>query len=317
MTPTSSAPSPQYTQKKTQATQRARRTQRTAPARLAMADRFPRTWHAVSATAPSDAGNKARGNRKRKKDDDGSSAGDASAAVDSRPAQVPKTAEAVDDAAPEGLDAVIQKQTETRMQSEFEHMIAYSRNQQSAKDTKLDVAVAAILKAFKTMIPRGVLKDSNAEGVEQISNIQTVTKAYEDANLRGPLHNGESKCVRGKDCECMFLDTRHPFVGVSYRLPWEDIGVANMCLPCQRATVLEALVQSMLSGGTGSAICWQKFGNLHSVPGEYRASAMLFCPPSFSVHAMPLPIVRHQRNNYRVSVSNGIHYLTQVNVDFQ
>ena len=43
---------------------------------------------------------------------------------------------------------------------------------------------------------------------------------------------------------------------------------------------------------------------------------MLFCPPSFSVHAMPLPIVRHQRNNYRVSVANGIHYLTQINVDF-
>lgn len=286
-----------------------------------MADRFPRTWHSVAAALPSEGGHsKARSSRKRKKDEEAPGGSAGAAASDAAGSPRPTRTDAVDAAAAapcETLAAVIDRQTEDCMQSAFEHMLAYSKNQlHTHKDNKLDVAVTAITKAIETMIPHGPLPGGRAEGTHQVPNIQCVPKAYEDANLRAPLHSGEPACVRGKDCECMFLDTRYPFVGVSYRLPWDRAGAATMCLPCQRATVLEALVQCMLSGAAVSHVCWQKFGNLHSVPGEYRASVMLFCPPSFSVHAMPLPIVRHQRNNYRVSVANGIHYLTQINVDF-
>ena len=88
-----------------------------------------------------------------------------------------------------------------------------------------------------------------------------------------------------------------------------------MCLPCLRATTLELLVDIVCLQQEHQGLI-QKFGNTHSMPGEYRVGALIFCPPNGPVHNMPLPIVRHQRNNYRTIVRDGVHFLEQLNVDF-
>ena len=60
----------------------------------------------------------------------------------------------------------------------------------------------------------------------------------------------------------------------------------------------------------------QRFGNIHSEPGEYSLDAMLIASPTAPVHIMPLPIVSHQRNRYTVYVSSGIKRLKQSRVHF-
>ena len=61
----------------------------------------------------------------------------------------------------------------------------------------------------------------------------------------------------------------------------------------------------------------QRFGNIHSQPGEYALEAMLVASQNAPVHIMPLPIVSHQRNRYSVYTKGGIKYLRQSRVYFQ
>ncbi len=48
--------------------------------------------------------------------------------------------------------------------------------------------------------------------------------------------------------------------------------------------------------------------------GEYARECMLVCPPHAPLHCMPLPVMSHQRNKYRVRISNGIKCLDQIRV---
>jgi hypothetical protein len=61
----------------------------------------------------------------------------------------------------------------------------------------------------------------------------------------------------------------------------------------------------------------QKYGNICNQPNEYAKEAMLFCPVNGPVHAMPFPIVAHQRNRYAVVTNYGIRYLRQFRVSMQ
>lgn len=157
---------------------------------------------------------------------------------------------------------------------------------------------------------------TSSAGTQPSTDLRPVPKAYEDANLRQKIHDDEHPCVRGEQCECMFIDPTQPFVGVTFRLPWEREQKPGLCLPCARAATLELLVETVCNNTPFDGLI-QRFGNTHSEPGEYRTSAMLFCPPNGPLHSMPLPIVRHQRNNYRVHKRDGCFYLEQINVHFQ
>lgn len=123
--------------------------------------------------------------------------------------------------------------------------------------------------------------------------------------------------MRGKRCECMFIDATQPFVGVEFVLPWEDSATKarGLCLPCQRATT-QALYLDIMHSGVAVEGLIQRFYNRHSEPGEYRLSAMLVCPPSGPVHNLPHPIVAHRRSQYEVFARNGVRYMRQVGVDF-
>lgn len=61
----------------------------------------------------------------------------------------------------------------------------------------------------------------------------------------------------------------------------------------------------------------QRFGNMHSIAGEYSKDVMLICPCNGPLHIMPIPIVSHQRNRYSVRNNAGIKYLQQHGVLFQ
>ncbi len=147
--------------------------------------------------------------------------------------------------------------------------------------------------------------------------IPYVTRAYEETFMREPSHSHERECANGRQCECMFIDRTQPFIAVEFLLPGEAIPrLPHLCVLCCRATT-QQLYYDVVFDRTDFPGTIQRFGNLHSQPGEYALDAMLIAAPSAPVHIMPLPIVSHQRNRYTVYISGGLKRLRQSRVFFQ
>lgn len=148
-------------------------------------------------------------------------------------------------------------------------------------------------------------------------NIPYVTRTYEESFMREPLHGSERLCAKQENCECMFLDKEHPFVAVEFLLPGEKPpATPHLCVVCCRAVTQQLYYDIMFDKQDFGGVI-QRFGNIHSQPGEYALDAMLIAAPNVALHIMPLPIVSHQRNRYSVVIKRGIKHLKQSRVYFQ
>ena len=157
----------------------------------------------------------------------------------------------------------------------------------------------------------------NIRGSMRTADMPYVTRAYEEAFMREPMHANERPCARAQCCECMFIDRQQPFVGVEFLLPGEAIPrTPHLCVLCCRSTTQQLYYDIMFDKMEFSG-CIQRYGNIHSEPGEYSKDAMLIAMQTAPVHIMPLPIVSHQRNRYSVVVVGGIKHLKQSRVHFQ
>jgi hypothetical protein len=148
-------------------------------------------------------------------------------------------------------------------------------------------------------------------------DVPVITRAYEEAFLREPMpHSEERPCVSGELCECMFIDQCVPFVGVEFLLPRESISrpeIPQFCVLCSRK-VTQKLFYDIIFAGKEVRGVIQRYGNICNVPGEYARECMLICPPHAPLHCMPLPVMSHQRNKYRVKISSGVKHLEQLRV---
>lgn len=186
----------------------------------------------------------------------------------------------------------------------------------------------------------------------QTPHIPVITKAYEESFMREPCP-GERQCAMGVKCECMFIDTNAPFVGVEFDLPDEgheitEVGASKdlkdskdskeskdsnelkdpkdsktkatpkpkLCVLCSRKTTQKLFYDACYSGSRIQGLI-QRYGNLCNQPGEYARDCMLICPPSSQWSCLPLPIMSHQRNRYRVQVVAGVKHLQQLRVSFE
>ena len=158
----------------------------------------------------------------------------------------------------------------------------------------------------------------NIRGSMRAADIPYVTRAYEEAFMREPMHANERPCANGKEgCECMFIDRQNPFVGVEFLLPGEaPMRTPHLCVLCCRSTTQQLYYDIMFDKMEFSG-CIQRYGNIHGEPGEYSKDAMLIAVHTAPMHIMPLPIVSHQRNRYSVVVVGGIKHLKQSRVHFQ
>jgi hypothetical protein len=138
--------------------------------------------------------------------------------------------------------------------------------------------------------------------------------------MRECIDTDEKQCIMKDNCECMFIDAQHPFIGTEFLIPSEKTSEqAQMCVLCCRK-VTQQLFHDMLFQGVSFRGVIQRYGNICDQQGEYARECMLICPANSYVHSMPLPIVAHQRNRYSVVVYNGKRHLRQHRVyyeDFQ
>lgn len=163
-------------------------------------------------------------------------------------------------------------------------------------------------------VPYQAMLESLFGGVSQPAReVPLVTKSYEESFMREAAA-GELPCALGELCECRFIDKNAPFVGVQFELPCQapDDG-PRMCVLCYRKTTQRLFFDACYSGKRVQGLI-QHYGNLCNQPGEYARSCMLICPPSAQWQCMPLPIMSHQRNRYRVHMVAGMKHLQQLRV---
>jgi hypothetical protein len=159
-------------------------------------------------------------------------------------------------------------------------------------------------------------------------NLPIITKAYEEAYMReaGP---GERQCAMGSKCECMYIDYNAPFIAVQFDLPNElptelssdsaeqqTKQEPKLCVLCSRKTTQKLFYDACYSGKRVLGLI-QRYGNLCNQPDEYARECMLICPPSAPWHCLPLPIMSHQRNRYRVQIVAGVKHLQQLRVSHE
>jgi hypothetical protein len=148
-------------------------------------------------------------------------------------------------------------------------------------------------------------------------NIPYVTRVYEESFMREPLNSTERLCAKGEQCECMFIDQENPFTSIEFLLPGErQPPTPHLCVVCCRAVTQQLYYDIMFDKHDFGGVI-QRFGNIHSQPGEYSLDAMLIAAPNVALHIMPLPIVSHQRNRYSVVIKRGIKHSKQSRVYFQ
>lgn len=198
-------------------------------------------------------------------------------------------------------------------------------------------------------VPYKAMLESLFGGVSDcVPDVPLVTKAYEESFMREP-GPGEQPCAMGELCECMFIDRNAPFVGVQFELPNGGSSGASgvgkgaegasgdgnkggrskqggasgraqdtpkMCVLCYRKTTQKLFYDVCYSGKKVQGVI-QHYGNLCNQPGEYARSCMLICQPSAQWQCMPLPMMSHQRNRYRVNVIAGVKHLQQLRVAFE
>lgn len=147
-------------------------------------------------------------------------------------------------------------------------------------------------------------------------SIPVITRQYEENYMRECISKSETPCSLGINCECMFINDTCPFVGVCFPIPNYNTGEMienSMCVLCLRK-VTQLLFYHVIQCGMKVDNLIQKYGNICNQKGEYHPSAMLICPPSSAAGCMPLPIVAHQRNRYKIERVSGVVWLRQQRV---
>lgn len=157
----------------------------------------------------------------------------------------------------------------------------------------------------------------NVQKSDEDDVLPIVTRAYEEQYMRETLGPHERACIMDKECECMYIDDKEPFVGVQFLLPTlSNLSIDNsMCVLCLRK-ITQLLYYKTVHLGIQTDCRIQKYGNICNVPDEYHSSVMLLCPPGVNSECMPYPIVAHQRNRYSVQKVGGVRYLKQHRVYF-
>ena len=199
----------------------------------------------------------------------------------------------------------------------LQHLSSTAQQQQAADEGMMEIVVENLLSRLPYKKMLSDMFGGTLRGNLQNSHIPYVTRAYEESFMREVQNLGERECARGQQCECMFIDRTQPFVGVEFLLPSEERPpTPHLCVLCCRAITQQLYYDVMFDKADFPGVI-QRFGNIHSEPGEYALDAMLIAAPTAPVHVMPLPIVSHQRNRYTVFVQGGIKRLRQSRVYFQ
>jgi len=149
--------------------------------------------------------------------------------------------------------------------------------------------------------------------------IPLISRKYEEKFMRACIDPQEKPCSMQQQCEAMFIDAEQAFVCMRFQIPnvhGKKVDDNTLCILCLRKQTLLLFYRTM-HAGYDPGVLIQRHGNICNESGEYSRSAMIFANPNGPVQCMPLPIVAHQRNRYKVLNIAGIKHLRQIGVGVQ
>ena len=205
---------------------------------------------------------------------------------------------------------IINNDVQHMVHSYMREMNACLQNEEATFDEQKELPTSLISGSTPYLKLLEDLEDGSCESVP------IITRQYEEKYMRECTSKTEVPCQMGINCECMFIDENIPFVGVSFPIPNYNTGdfvENNMCVLCLRK-ITQLLFYNVVQCGMRINTLIQKYGNICNQAGEYHPSAMLICPPASAAGCMPLPVVAHQRNRYKVERVSGVTYLRQQRV---
>ena len=195
--------------------------------------------------------------------------------------------------------------------------------QDKAQDVSPDSSATSVWLALNVVLDHSSFQKSllqhDISTKHEDNIVPLVTRVYEESFMRECIFEEDKPCSLGQYCECNFIDSEHSFVGVSFVMPDLQSMENTMCILCLRK-LTQMLFYRIVNGAYKSSHLAQTYGNICDVPGEYHSSAMLVLPKQCAVHSMPLPVVAHQRNKYKVVLRDGRRHIQQCRVyyeDFQ
>ena len=192
--------------------------------------------------------------------------------------------------------------------------------QDKARDVDADSSATSVWLALNVVLEHSTfektLMQHDISTKHEDNIVPVITRQYEESFMRECIYEEDKPCSMGQYCECNFIDVEHSFVGVSFVMPDLMSNQNTMCILCMRK-LTQILYYHIVNGGLKSSHIAQTYGNICDVPGEYDSSAMLVLPKQSTVHNMPLPVVAHQRNKYKVVLRDGHRYLKQCNVYYE
>jgi hypothetical protein len=131
----------------------------------------------------------------------------------------------------------------------------------SCSESSNVAAVPELDTILTRILYRQILEDLFGGEAHTLPDVPIVTRAYEEGFMRSVLE-GERACVMGAECECMFIDLLHPFVGTEFLIPSEErFEQAQMCVLCCRK-VTQQLFHYMLFSGASFRCVIQHYGNI-------------------------------------------------------
>jgi hypothetical protein len=161
-----------------------------------------------------------------------------------------------------------------------------------------------------------MMKKNNPETHTGLQHVPVISRAKEEEYMRECYKPEDQPCIMQENCECNFIDLEFPFTGVSFVGSDINITHTGLCILCLRKNT-QMLFYRVVAGGFQSHSLMQVYGNYCGVLGEYHESVMLTVPPHGPVHCLPLPVVAHQRNRYKVIIIDGKKHLKQIDVAFE
>lgn len=210
-----------------------------------------------------------------------------------------------------------QKRSRCSSDVQYHNMILDMLKKQEQTATQGSEQIWMTLELALDSIPLHLmLKKNNAENLTALQHVPVLTRAKEEEYMRECYKTEDQPCIMKESCECNFIDLQTPFTGVAFVGSEINMLHTGLCILCLRKTT-QMLFYRVVAGGLQSNSLMQVYGNLGGVAGEYHESVMLTVPPHGPVQCLPLPVVAHQRNRYRVIDVEGNKHLQQLNVGYE
>ena len=115
------------------------------------------------------------------------------------------------------------------------------KHQDAALDCSVDSLATSVWPALIVVLDHSTFEKSllqhDISSKHEENIVPLITRAYEEQFMRECIcgeFSQDKPCSMGQYCECNFIDSENPFVGVAFVMPELQVVYNSMCILCLR-----------------------------------------------------------------------------------